>query len=73
MTTPGSDSRTGFQPLSEDDGGLHVIIATFEDGHTERYRCPCATCDLWRSVDFQAMRNDYERRLDERIFHGHDQ
>jgi hypothetical protein len=50
---------------SDDDGGMHVVIATFEDGHTERIRCPCAGCELWRTVDFRAMREQYERSLDE--------
>jgi len=46
---------------------MHVITATFEDGHTERYACPCPLCDLWRSVDLRAMRKEYERLLDENI------
>jgi hypothetical protein len=50
-----------------DDGGMHTITATFEDGHTERIRCMCEWCELWRTVDFKAMRDEYERALNRAV------
>jgi hypothetical protein len=71
MTTPGEPSPTTSPPPSDDgedmtsDGGMHVITLRYADGSEVRVPCVCVWCELWRTVDFREMREQYENRMDE--------
>lgn len=67
MTTPGEHSPTTSPPPSDDPsfGGMHVITVRYIDGREVHVPCVCVWCELWRTVDFREMREQYENRMDE--------